>query len=56
MNSFQVTGDLFNRLFVQQVAHPELTVDYSSWMTILEALPDHYSLPDQEVIPLIPSP
>lgn len=55
MISFQVTGDLFNRIFEQQTAHPGLTVDYNSWMAILEALPESYSLPDREIIPLIAS-
>ncbi|WP_169456502.1 hypothetical protein [Paenibacillus pinihumi] len=51
--SFPVTGDLYNRIFQQQISNPEVQVDYEVWTRINTLLPAHYSLPDNKVIPVI---
>jgi hypothetical protein len=50
MTSFYVLGDLYNSLFVIPLTHPELKVDYVIWNQIINNLPDHYKLPDMEVV------
>ncbi|MBJ6362067.1 hypothetical protein ACFOQM_12275 [Paenibacillus sp. GCM10012307] len=51
--SFQVTIDLYNRIFQQQLPNPEVQVDYEVWTRINNSLPAHYSLPDNTIFPVI---
>ncbi|MBP1905098.1 hypothetical protein J2Z32_001723 [Paenibacillus turicensis] len=45
-----VICDLYNRIFSSQISTPELQVDYMVWNQIFSSLPDHYQLPDHEVL------
>ncbi|MEW9700284.1 glycosyltransferase family 4 protein [Paenibacillus sp. SI8] len=46
-NGMEIIGDLYNRLFAEQVSNPDVTVDYFIWNRIYNSLPSDYSLPDQ---------
>lgn len=50
MEAPYVICDLYNRIFSSQISTPELLVDYMVWNQIFASLPDHYQLPDHEIL------
>lgn len=50
---FEVTGDLYNRIFAVQTSSGIL-VDYAVWNAIFAGLPKGYLLPDMEIYHYLP--
>lgn len=50
---FEVTGDLYNRIFAVQTSSGIL-VDYAVWNAIFAGLPKGYLLPDTEIYHYLP--
>ncbi|MFK4302663.1 MULTISPECIES: hypothetical protein [unclassified Paenibacillus] len=48
--TFPVVGDLYNRIFEIEQSHLDLEVDYEIWNRINTSLPEHYKLPDANIL------